>query len=466
MEMYNLIIKHRIVISLTSIMLAASANAAILTTKYGARGDGRADDTAALQKALNECSDTNQVCEIPAGRTHRVTHPIFMWGGASLKSSQGGGINFYMANDSSAYLFNFGIAYKRNISNANGGEDVSNIRPPFKGTISGITFTMSGGVGGRILWFWRAEDAQVINNKFYVGKYLYSATGSGSNYDWLYGNAILHNITVSGNKMTGSQTGDGHEGIGFDDVDGLLIQNNIITGIGDDLIASHSCRNVKILSNILSGVDGQIFVNNSVGVEIGDNTVSRMKSPVDGIFYSGLSLIHIGWDYDNSFIQTGPVNENINIHDNLLYLPPGAKDLNGMINIHGVRKAQITNNWMVNDSKESTHSALHLWSADFGDRIDSRTGTTVPAYWVDPTLIDCPDPTAPLSECNAVVAKVRDVVIDSNVSMGRYPLEFVETAYTCSDIPGPVIVKNNMAPVYYFCSDTSFSNNKGKIVSH
>lgn len=137
--------------------------------------------TATIQSSLNTCSTNNDTCEIPSGTTCVATGPLYLWGGASLVSSNGGGIEF---NQSSVnrYLFNLGLSGAQNPSTP-----TSNLANTFTGKISGVTFSLAGSAnyavddgGGRVLSLWRTDGAVIDGNTFNVGGYRYSATFSGN----------------------------------------------------------------------------------------------------------------------------------------------------------------------------------------------------------------------------------------------------------------------------------------------
>ncbi|MGH8711353.1 MAG: hypothetical protein ACREVA_08570, partial [Burkholderiales bacterium] len=69
--------------------------------------------------------------------------------------------------------------------------------------------------------------------------------------------------------------------------------------------------------------------------------------------------------------------------------------------------------------------------------------------WKDPTYMD---------ENN--VARVWDVIIVDNVSIGKYPLGFIMTG-NCIDYMGPVHVKNNIAQFHkFYCSNVFVSKSR------
>ncbi len=429
-----------------------------LTTNNGATGNGTTDDTAALQAALTYCSNNNAVCEIPAGKTHYVTGPLFMWGNSSLTSSAGGGIKFNDINGE-GYLFNLGISKKTDGS-------TSNVQPPFTGTISNTVFTVAGGVAangnGRIIYFWRTQDATITNNTFNYGTYAYGATSSGNNMYWLTGPSIRKHVTITNNIINAFSGEVASEGIGLGSFEGgtngepNLIQGNIITGVGDDPIGVHFSSNIKILSNTVRSVDGRIYVSNSTNIEIGNNKAIRIPSRADGSVYPGIALVYVGFEDGSppdgySYLWVAP--DTINIHDNQLYFPKGSVDGGGAIYLYGVRNTSVTNNVVVNDASITNHYGLIL-------------SPVAKVNWYDPTLTN-PDTTTACqtapndvdSDGNLVphcVAKVHGpIILDHNISgttqgSGAQALSFLmlgNCVYYSGD-PGFVTVTNNSYPAF------------------
>src|SRR5271156_5182724 len=67
------------------VRLEDKAAAYLSEASFGAKGDGVADDTAALQKAIDAVADTTRqgIVFIPQGH-YRLTHPLYVWPGVRL----------------------------------------------------------------------------------------------------------------------------------------------------------------------------------------------------------------------------------------------------------------------------------------------------------------------------------------------------------------------------------------------
>lgn len=427
-EWDKLMYRMTALIVLLLVQLANSAYAemgAEVDVSLYAKGDGMTDDTENLQKALTVCSEKGLTCRFPRGKNFLVTSPIYLWGDASLKAEGGtGAITFNV--ESSPYLLNVGISGR------------NKLEKPFTGVISGIKFNVKGGSGGRILFFWRTNGAGIYNNIFDVGGYAYSATSSGNDNAWVkngFANTIRKNISIVGNKIIAASDNIGSEGIGLGHFDGVLIGGNTITGVGDDPIGIHFCKNVNIINNNLKSVDGRIFVSNSQSVQISYNRHERTRSLKDGRFYKGISLLYIGFETfeTNDFLAPS----NIHIHHNYLYYPDGAVDHGAAIYLYGPRAAIIESNKVVNDSPFLTATALHLLPAPFV------------GFWSDPDRID-----------SSKMARVWDVEISNNSSEGVFPLEMVMTG-NCKEYKGKVYIKNNTARSFrFYCNQVVLSGNQ------
>lgn len=393
---------------------------------FGAKGDGATDDTKSLQKALTDCSTKGFICKIPSGKNFLVTSPIYIWGDGSLTAENGqGSITFNVA--SSPYLLNVGIS----------GRD--RLEKPFAGVISGVKFKVIGGKGGRIIFFWRTDGAGIFNNIFDVGVYAYSATSSGNDNAWVkngFANTIRKNVTITGNTIIATSDSTGSEGIGLGHFDGALISGNTVTGVGDDPIGIHFCKNVKILGNALESVDGRLFVVNSRHVQIHHNIHRRIASPKDGKFYKGISLLYIGFElHDAANSLAAPTD--IHVYNNYLHYPPGSIDTGAAIYLYGPRDVVVENNRVVNDSADVIASGIHLLPAMFSSE------------WADP---DGRDPVK--------VARVWGVTLSGNSIEGKFPRKLIMTG-NCADYRGKVVIKDNKAKGYQlYCPQITHVNNR------
>ena len=399
----------------------------ISVLKYGAVGDGVTDDTVALQHAFKKCSNFGYVCKIPNGKTFLITKPLFLWGKSSLvgEAGAGGGIIEFRVLDA-PYLLNIGISGK------------NKIEKPFSGVISGVNFKVSGGKEGRILFFWRTQGAIISKNIFDVGVFRYSATSSGNVNGWLkhVNLYVRKNIIIKGNKIFATSDYLGSEGIGLGDFDGAVISHNTITGVGDDPIGIHYSKNIKIENNLMTSVDGRLYVSNSVNVEIIGNDVRRIASISNNKYYKGIALIYVGFELfniDNSF--SAPTN--ISVINNYLYYPSGSIDAGSGIYVYAPRHVQVVRNKIVNDSDKVIASAIHLLPAIFSAR------------WKDPDGLDGPG-----------VARVHNVMIIGNTASGAFPQRIKMTGQ-CVDYVGEILIRDNLAEEYQlYCPKVHLSGNK------
>jgi Right handed beta helix region len=406
-----------------------TAQAVISPISFGAIGDGVTDDTQAFQKALTLCSKQGTTCVVPAGKSFLITAPLYIWGKANLVGDKLQGSIVFNAG-ASPYLMNIGIS----------GPQM--LEPPFSGEISGIAFKVVGGNSGRTLFFWRTVGAVITKNHFDFGPYSYSATSSGNDNNVVvngFTNCIRKDIKITDNTVVATSNWDGSEGIGLGSFDGALIMNNKITGVGDDPIAIHFSENVKILNNDLRSVDGRLIVVNSKHVEIANNRHERIRSPKDGTFYGGISLLYIGFE-DVSVANNFAAPTDMQIHHNTLYYPDGSVDAGAAIYLYALRDVTVENNQVINDSSTGIAIALHLLPLPL----------TVP--WEDPDKIDSPK-----------VARVHNASIIGNTSLGKYPL-LIGMSGNCDEYAGTLVVKDNVAGnVSFYCNNVIASGNKSTL---
>jgi hypothetical protein len=389
--------------------------------QFGAKGDGQTDDTINVQRALTYCSSRGATCRISGDRAYLITHPLFLWGSANLQGTDGTGkLVFKIMSD--PYLLNIGIRGRNELA------------APFSGQISQVTFTVVGGPGGRIIYFWRTRGATVENNTFNVGEFSYSATSSGNDNSWVrngFSNCIREKISITGNRINASAGAAGSEGIGLGSFDGAEISHNTIIGVGDDVVGIHFSYHVVIEDNSFKSVHGRVFVSNSHDVVILRNDIERMPSPTDRKFYPGIALIYVGFENQDGNSWASP--SEIKVRDNRLYYPPGALDQGAAINLNGVKSTTVEGNQIVNDSPQVIATALHLSPVLF-------SGT-----WSDPEGIE-----------TGAIASVWDVGILGNSAKGKYPQTLVMSG-NCVNYKGGVTVQGNSAQGFiFYCDNTVF----------
>ncbi|QOJ33615.1 MAG: right-handed parallel beta-helix repeat-containing protein [Nitrospira sp.] len=392
---------------------------------FGAVGDGVSDDTAPVQRALSLCSSQGLSCVVTTGKQFLIRGPLYIWGKAHLVGDKLQGALIFDVHES-PYLINVGLSGRQKLERA------------FSGTITGISFKVIGGEGGRLFFLWRTDGALIGDNHFDFGPFRYSATSSGNDNDVVkngFTNCIRKNITIAHNTIVAAADYDGSEGIGLGHFDGALILANKVYGVGDDPIGIHFSKNIRILDNDLSSVDGRIFVVNSQHVTIANNRHERVRSPKDGRFYEGISLLYIGFETLEANSYAAPTD--ILVEQNTLYYPPGAIDKGAAIYLYGPRDVSVEKNKITNDSSDVHAAAVRVLPAVFSKR------------WNDP---DSKDP--------ASVARVHDTAIVENRSEGAYPLGIGMTG-NCDAYAGHVVVQGNVAPTYsFYCNNISLSGNK------
>jgi len=380
---------------------------------FGAVGDGVYDDTVPLQKAFKVCSVRGLICRLPKGKSFLVTKPIFLWGKANLV---GNGVDTEIIFNvkRGTYLLNLGISGKNKLENV------------FSGSISKVNFKVVGGTGGRILYFWRTQNASVSDNVFNVGKYAYSATSSGNDNRWVKNgpkNLIRKNIIIERNKIYAKVDNIGSEGIGLGNFDGAMIRDNTIIGVGDDPIGVHFSNNIHIINNVMESVDGRLFVVNSKNVQIIGNKHRRIASLLDGKFYRGISLLYVGFENVN-IKHKFSAPTNVDIYNNILTYLPGSVDAGAAIYLYAPRDINVDSNVIINDSKLVKASAIHVLPKKFSAR------------WTDPDRID-----------THKMARVWNLIVKNNSSIGLYPQRIIMTG-NCIDYMGKVTFKNNKASGY------------------
>lgn len=384
---------------------------------FGAKGDGVTDDTQAFQKMLSLCSARGTTCVVPEGKSFLITGPLYIWGKANLVGTARHGTILF-DNPTSPYLINVGIS----------GPQI--IEQPFSGEIRDVAFKVVGGKGGRILFFWRTQGAVISKNLFDVGRYGYSATSSGNDNNIVkngFANCIRKNIRITDNVIVATADHDGSEGIGLGHFDGAVIVNNRIRGVGDDPIGIHFSRNIRIENNELASVDGRIFVSNSKGVTITKNRHERMRSPKNGKFETGISLLYVGFETFKTNNNAAP--RDIHVSENKLYYPAGSTDQGAAIYLYGPRDVSVEHNEIINDSSQVTATAIRVLPAKFA------------GSWTDPDSLD-----------PSHLARVHNLSISANVSRGRYPLS-MDMSGNCDGYVGRLTVTGNTASNFQFYCD-------------
>lgn len=402
-----------------SVLPAFPVDTLDIASYSGAVGDGVADDTAKVQKALTECSNRGLTCVIRSKKSFLITKELYLWGKGNLVG---------VDSTSSLHLNTGDVPYILNI----GISGAQRLKPKWSGSIKGVTFRGVGPGRGRIIFLWRSEGSTISENIFKIGTYGYGPTSSGNNNNVVRngeGNCIRKNIKITDNVVLAEGTDViGSEGIGLNQWDGAEIARNVVKGVGDDMIGIHFSRNINIHDNDLSGVDGRLFVANSHHVVIENNIIARVASPLTGLWYPGIALLYIGHEADRTNKERAPTS--IIALGNTLIYNAGAVDRGAAIYVYSPRDVTIANNRVINNSSSVAAVGIHLLPFPFSKGV----------VWTDPEGLDPP-----------TVSRVHSVTIsNNNLNAGDYPLPLIETGRHCDYYAGLVKIIDNTASRYSF----------------
>ena len=342
----------------------------ILVSDFSVTGDGKIDDTSALQAALKFCSENDRQCVLDSDMQVRITAPVYIWGGGSLIGRSGAAIKIDITDFKNRFIVNLGISDKHKPEREFSGQ-ISNINfVTVTGPIlKGVKNTLPYAVGGRIVKIWRIKDALISGNFFEVGKYMYAAVGSGKNKNWLHGSLSENNgVTIRNNTISATAPPHGMEGIGLGTFRNATISNNTVYGVGDDPIGIHNCENIEIHSNRLASVDGRILITNSENISVRKNYVARHKSLLDNKVSRGMALVHVGYTKGRYRSKSS----NIDLSNNHFYYPGQGKDRHAMVYVQGTSDITIANNTFEN------HSANSIPSVKIGTRIFKKRHPEAP----------------------------------------------------------------------------------------
>ena len=333
------------------------AEESVDVTTFGVVANGIADDTVPMQTALTHCSEGRLTCVVPRGARIRITKPLYLWSGGSLRGERGSEFLLAMADDADRFVFNLGIRGRQRIAQ------------PHTGSISGLKFRILAGpsdkwaddkspISGRVIQFWNVDGSRIQGNWFSLGSFFYGATAAQKNKAWLTGPQSRRGIKILDNEVHAEAVAHGMEGLSVGYCSEVEIRGNLVVGVGDDPIGIHFCEDVVVAKNRTRGVDGRIYISNSKRVLVRNNDVRRSPSPVDGKFRAGTALIWVG--YDRNARKLWPEPEDIEISDNRLEYPRDAIDTGGAISIQGGDRIKVTSNKVINHSKSVRAKAVSL----------------------------------------------------------------------------------------------------------
>jgi len=228
---------------------------------FGAKGDGLADDTVALQNTLHLSSDTGIPIIITEGSMFKTTDRLYCYGKCTMKGS---GENCVISLDETIadHWINIGIsAFSIEGDWATGSFEQVHFQ------INNSSFA------GDALFLHRVNGFSLKNCIFTLNNSC-SGIKAGNNPAFTL-NPYHNNIEITGCRMIASQEAEGGKGIDLSHSTTVTITDNYIFGIGDDPIALHDCEDFKIENNSCFSVTGRIASLNSIYGVIANNHVTR-----------------------------------------------------------------------------------------------------------------------------------------------------------------------------------------------
>ena len=382
-------------------------------------------DTRYIQNAITYLNKTGnrvgtQILYFPKGK-YVVDRTLFLYSNISWEGDGVGTSKIYPRGNygntsDTLYTIALGVVSK-------GGTVI-----PWRGShITGIQFHPNAGTKvGTLINGFAVDDSYISENYIYLAD-LTPASGiciaieTTLNTAWCSGSSVT-DLAITNNKIIAKHAYNQGEGIGITKGTRVIVDNNYISGIGDDGIAFHNCTNVSARNNKIYVVDGRIYLSNTKDAKIDGNYIERIADQQSGKWISGGEFIRVTLE-SNGTVQG---SENIDIINNTVYLPSNVIDttssLTYQIRVQGVQAAHITGNTCISNSPR-IQSAISIESV-------TLAGWTGPAGNPDFS--------------NGGTERPRNVIINGNICKGSNPGGIVENALTTANIVGPILYTNNI----------------------
>jgi hypothetical protein len=248
----------------------------------------------------------------------------------------------------------------------------------------------------------------------------------GGNTAWCLSPTRAYGV-IRANRVAARQDEKGTEGISHGHgAHHLIVEDNVVEGVGDDLIAVHGGHDVVIRNNSCSGVDGAIFLSNCTGFIVDGNRIEHAAAP-DGSWHAGHLL-----QCTNELTgpePTMPCSDG-RIVNNLLWLPRGLDAADGnsyMMRLRGVRRTLVAANVLRCDTERVAQDrgiSVEAWPNDLDDE------------WLDAEQLDVG---------NRAPARPRWLSIQGNESVGTVDVGIGEMVSTGEDAAGPISWQGNGA---------------------
>jgi len=339
---------------------AATSQSVINPRDYGVVGNGKVDDSIALNKCLKAASDTGKTVLIGAGMSIRVTSSLFIYGNASIVGENRESSLIILQTLSGEppapdHWFHCGIA---------GG---STVPQTWRGRIDNVQFLLKTPTA-EVITFHAAENFVFTNciiDQVALGHQAGNCLKSGfSNLCSPGGSCIPRYGQVTNNTLRawadGAPVGGGGGGINLGNADSILIAGNHIEGFGDDAIAVISCQNCVIRDNWARGIRSRIGSFSGKQNTFCNNYLERQPGH-DGVWQPAATFYA-------TFLQSPyaipPTPEDITFSGNQAVLPAGAPDAGNtpadFMLIGGVHGCVVHGNMFINNSRQTILPRLRL----------------------------------------------------------------------------------------------------------
>jgi hypothetical protein len=414
-----------------------TSNSAINVTleQYGAVGDGKHDDSQALQSAIKSGKTI-----LVDNKTYLINHNIYLYGASSIvgKTNSVFKLTDDLSNaDGKKVWFAIGITGK-------------GLRPfTWTGKIANITFTaadnavfnycinlfnVNGGAISGCVFNW--ENLKISGTK---GDPRGLSIESINDASWCRSSNII-NLEIFQNKVLHKEDATGCEGIGISNGSNIKIHDNYVHGVADDAIAVHNTDEFEIVNNKCYTTQGRIMMENSKNGLVKDNYIERIPRQISGGFNGGgaLCMVEIGMANKKAFKPS-----NIQIIHNYFKLPDGVPSPTYMLRVMAVDNCTISDNTFECNTKNGV-SAIEIGMGNL--RLITKNSRTAGMN---------------LSQINDLISP-SNVTVTNNNCTGTNALGIYETGPR-ANFKGLFKYQSNNAKDYRVNSEKAvFFNNKGK----